>query len=88
MQGNGGEVSQRERDNASAMAEEDAWETVNLPRGLVFFRRICICYEQLYLLRGFVCLFSSRLQSLTPKDYVDKGKTKETGCRPCVQART
>jgi hypothetical protein len=57
MQGNGGGASQRERDNASAMAEEDAWETVNLPRGFVFCERICICYEELYLLRGFVCLF-------------------------------
>jgi hypothetical protein len=61
MQGNRGGLSQRKRVNASAMAEEDAWETVNLPRGFVFFRRICICYEDLYLLRGLnwsVCLFT------------------------------
>jgi hypothetical protein len=51
MQGDGGRVSQRERFNASAMAEEDAWETVNFVYGdLYLVRRFVVCLRDLYLL--------------------------------------
>jgi hypothetical protein len=64
VQGNGGGISQRGRFNAPAMAEEDAWETVNFVRGFVVLRGfvfvtgICICLRGFVLFTGicFVCL--------------------------------
>jgi hypothetical protein len=37
VQGNGRGISQRGRFNASAVAEADAWKTVNFVRGFVSF---------------------------------------------------
>jgi hypothetical protein len=61
VQGNGGGISQRGRFNASAMAEEDAWETVNLYGRICHLLGygICIClrtrWSSFFVWRGRQC---------------------------------